>query len=206
MRPNAWDDAAGCSRTVQRLARELNKMKTHFNTEEKWLYGAGSGSVTNALVFTSTNVCAQGLDDGDRVGDSIKCFRFNGKYTFKIGASATTPAICTLLIVLKKNVLGATSAASRIFMNEGTPQVRAKPYMKNFDILYIKHFTLVPGTDSAAKIIEISFPLNLHTIFSGDTAAITDCQEGLIQMAVVSDQSSNQPSFTYKNVVEYVDD
>jgi hypothetical protein len=196
-------------RACKSLGQKAIKLARRYtNTELKELDLEGSATIADTFVWTAghMNVCAQGLDDGDRVGNSIKCVRLQGRFALKVNPSSTVPNLVTVAVILKKATNGLAVDGAKVWRNQGTPQVRNKTYLKDYDIIAMKHFVMVPGSDSAAAIWEFDIPLNLHTLFSGSSAALTDCAEGLLQLAYVSDQASNQPSLVLKTRVFYVDD
>jgi hypothetical protein len=204
-RPTAWDDVEGCGRTVARLSSKVAKMAALMNTEVKWGLGSGSGTITNSFTFVHTNTLAQGTDDGERIGDSIRLVKLHMICIVKTVGSSLAQLV-TLAIVMKKSVMGAAIDPAAVWYNQGPPQIRQKSTLQNYSILAEKQLTLVPTADSAVFVWDIEIPLGMHTLYSGTSAAITDVAQNLIDLAFTSDQSANQPSITYKFVTEYVDD
>jgi hypothetical protein len=114
--------------------------------------------------------------------------------------------LVSLFIVMKKSVLGAAIDPALVWYNQGPPQIRQKSTLANYTVLAEKQLRLVPTADSAVQVWDITIPLGMHAVYSGDSAAITDLSQNLIDLGFISDQSANQPSITYKFVLEYVDD
>jgi hypothetical protein len=195
---------------AKRTAQGLNYLRRLVNIETKYSDTWGTGTADNTTGFIQClNLISQGTDLTNRVGDSIRMQHMEFKFSPTVSITAFATSVRVLIIRDLENN-GANPAMTDIFTGISTTQ---SPYLPlnfintrtRFSILYDEILCVSYGGDATAACAYHSTH-NGHIRFRGSSAAAGSLAQGSLFMVVLSNETTNVPSFKYQFRLEYTDD
>lgn len=185
--------------TAQKALVLAKRLADAVNTEYKAADGAFSNSPDwNGSVFTIAAI-AQGLNDNQRVGDSLKLQKLTLRNTMARGA-----ADCFLRVMILRDDQNKVAAVSDVLAQSGNIYgvISPKNYDKRFQtkILYDRVFIL--DSSDPIKIMDVVLDLNWHIQFNNATTTVNT---GDLKMLLISNQSANIPSIGTTTRITFTD-
>ncbi len=189
----------------------MNEIRKLINIETKQASANGTGtSAAQTATCTYMLPLAEGLDNSDRVGVSIKTQSMRCKFWVKMNGSATN-TIVRCLIVRDWNNTGAAPTSGDILNIPGAGQACTAQYnfintqKPRFAILY-DEVVLLNTASNMAAFLEFDCQLGQHAHFRGTTSAVTSAAEGSLWFMLVSNEATNTPTYDYDTRVFFTDD
>lgn len=193
------------AQTARRALKLAQTVRDIVNTEKKTWIDTPLAAVTQTSTATiaNLNAIAQGDDDSERLGKTIKCLSFQMKGTAYFNVSATRSVL--RIIVFRDNGFdGATPVITNLL--SGTPYINA---MRAIDPNDIARYTVLYDDvfDFCASKPIVNFEhykkYDQHIKFDGVAAA--DTANGGLWILAISDEATNGPSVTVRTKIRYVD-
>ena len=154
--------------------------------------------------FQCLNLIAQGDSEGQRTGDKIMMKQIHANMRLSIN-SAATHSVIRVILFLFKQPQGATPTATFVLAAAN----HLAPYNHDnaglYTVLYDKQF---PMSISGAQEKVVQFTRKFYTLheqFDGTGATVADIQTNSLWLFVISDESTNVPSFATRTQLLYVD-
>ena len=162
---------------------------------------------TAAGVRTAINLCAQGLDTDDRIGNSIKLQYVKLDYQLNINASATDSAVRCM--VLQDKQADQALPAVAIILQDATSSdniisPRHKDFKQRLNTLYDK-VHILSANGSGKRKGQMYKKILAKVRYDGTTAAITDLETNSLIFLHITDEATNVPTVTWHARVGYVD-
>lgn len=166
-----------------------------------------SGTVTPSTTADVRVLCtpAQGTDDNNRVGNSIKLKSMFMRASLMENGSATYPTATRNIILIDRQPNGALPAASDILEDSASylsplNDDNGSRFLVIFDKCYITNIA-----DGQMRCLKKFKKLNFHMKFSATSGAITSVSTNSLVMLTLSNQSTNTPTFQYDIKFRYID-
>lgn len=179
------------------------------NVEKKTITtGAVSTSLTSSFAFQALTLCAQGVTDTTRNGNSIKAKSNSFKFTLSLPSTAVVGSEARILIVWDKVSSGTNPAAVDLF-DSGSNNYLAHYNRDNagsrFVILHDKHYALSPnGRQTVAA--SLYNKLSHHVKYDDTTALIGSATTGhLFVVYCGATEGTIYPVLNFDNVFSFID-
>ncbi len=166
------------------------------------------------------NGIAQGVDVDERIGNSIRILGLEWDVTIIPNSAASSQTLVQVVILVDTQTEGAAPPTADVYSAGITSLVQApvpniNTALYRFAILHHERFTasttntVLPYNKSMHVMknkLDNLVGQDLHTLYQGTTAAITDISKGSIYLVAVSNQATNTPTVTGQVRVFYEDD
>lgn len=165
------------------ITRRLSK-----NLEDKYVdLNIGTATaVSTTPAITPVNLIAQGTNVSNRVGNVIRCTRYEIKTVTVVGDVTQMMRLC---VIWDKQPNGATALDTDIWAQAGQPlSQRNNDKLKRFDILWDEIFTL--DTNDSVIVINKVIPINRFTEYNGSTGLISNITTGALLLYQCSDSGA----------------
>lgn len=186
----------------RRYRRNLYKIGRFMNVEFKQHNVDGSYNLQDNLQTQQLCLIAQGTNDNQRIGNSIKItsIMIRGFVTFNQTATAS---MCRMILVWDKQANEAALTAGDLLESEDVSSNLNIDNGKRFTVLWDKYFTLY----AEKPIIAIKYyrKLNHKIRYDNAAAAITSITEGNLCLVRISNESVNYPVASLDMRLRYVD-
>jgi hypothetical protein len=195
----------------ERALKGLNQIRKLINIETKYTDVLASYTPNNTISVTYFTPIAQGLDNTNRVGDSIRLQSLDFSWCCLVSTSATYGTALRVIIVRDNENQAAAPTGAQLLVDPTAPLFEASPYvylnLRRFAILYDENILLdVAAGGSSIKKGGFSSSHNGHVKFRGTGATSASAGEGSIWMFLVSNQASLTPAFNSNFRLTYTDD
>lgn len=181
-------------------------VKSLINVEHKY-HDRAAGSATpfyTAPQVTCHSLIAQGDDDTNRNGRSVKATSFNLRATMKHNVSGDDVQFMRLICFMDKHGAGATPSASDIIEGNDMISFRVIENTDRFRFLMDKTFQL--SNDSReAVVFKKSWKLNTHLEFIGTGSTVADAGANSIWCIAFSDKTADGPNIVLNSRLRYID-
>lgn len=179
----------------------------YLNPEVKFLDQTFSLVPGNTLgTVTYVSALAQGSDNNNRIGRSIKLLHFNFNISVVHNASAVTTV--TRIIFVADIQQNGTAPLMTDLLSAGATDVNSTYNITTakgrFRILYDRS---VATSNTAQQVVSLNCvcPFNAHVEYKGTTSGAGDAGKNNIYMMCLSDQGTNHPQVTGYTRIRYVD-
>jgi hypothetical protein len=195
---------------AKRTASGLNEIRKMINVEVKHLDITQTTATTRAGGVNYLTPLAQGTDDVNRIGNSVKMQSFELKGAVYVNGAN---AVVRILVVrdlqnrgadpsgadILAGVSSAVAPFSPVNFNNG-PQLLAR-----FSILWDSLLT-VDMLQQPIVPFEVRFQHDGHVKFNGLTAASADAGAGAMYFVAFTDLAANQPNIPWQARLLFTDD
>lgn len=187
-----------------KMAKQVKRL---VNVESKFYDINSAGTCDYNGVIVPLCIPAQGITDGTRVGDSIKCQHLSMRLHVFANTSAASTVRSIVRCIIFEDKQNKVSAGGDLLQIFGTGQgVLSPKYWDNrFEtkVLYDKTWTL-DNINQTGRHESIELPLGHHSQFEAGTTAINT---GSYKMLYFSNHvATDLPTFNYVSRVTYTDD
>lgn len=186
-------------------------IKALINVEKKFVnVTATSFSITNTPYIGWLCPIAQGSDENQRNGNSIKAVSNSQKYIIQLNTAATTGCTVRVILFMDKVSAGTTPSATDLldWSLTGVPATIAHYNRDNagsrFMVLSDKRYNMEKGSKDHITS-SIYNKLNHHVKFDASTAVPASATTGHLYVLIVSDQTTLPPTMEYSNYFNYID-
>lgn len=195
------------------LWKDVKFLKDMINVERKvYDIDLTAGALATNVGSTSwMSGIATGTGFNQRTGMVVKASSFSLKGTIECNASAASPTQVRIIIYINKSLnQGVLPGTSDILQSTGSSGIGGPitPYQLNnvgdFTVLMDRKYT-VDLVQRNQVNVNFRCKLGHHIRWETTGDLIANTESGHIFMLVVSDQSTNQPSFQYYSRLRYVD-
>lgn len=198
----------GIAKTALRTA---NFLKSLINVETKFIDTTATTNVSATSSIVPLTLCAQGVTDTTRNGNSIKAYKNSLKYNLSISGGTPTDGVVRVMLVLDKVSNGTAPLISDILDNTGALTETLCHYNgdnmgSRFIILDDKRYHL--DTSGREQVTGHSFhKLRHHVKYDDTTAVIASATTGHLYLVFVSNNATMaaEPSITYSNRFYFLD-
>lgn len=161
-----------------------------------------SPTITSSGGISGLYGITQGVDKADRVGNSILAKYISANLSFINGATSV-PTFIRLMYFIDRQQIGDTSpAVTDVLESASTTAPLNRLTVGRFQILLDKTINLQPnGVEGIQKKFYIR--LNHHIRYNGATAS--DIQKGGIYRLLISNHTSNWPTFNGDEILMFID-
>jgi hypothetical protein len=186
----------------------INEVRKLINIEEKYFDINANITATQAGAVQYLSGMAQGLDQVNRIGDSIRIQHLSFVGGATVGAA--TQAFLRILIVRDMENQGAAIAGSDLLANvsgAGAP-FSLQNYInahERFSVIYDELISLDP-LSNINDVLRFSTTHKGHIRYRDTTAAVTGAAEGSLWFVALTDVASTGPSCRFSFRVVYTDD
>lgn len=192
------------------MARKAYKgfkyLKSVLNVEHKTYdrYDNTNISPNNSgIVYCLTNI-AQGVAEGERVGNSILAKSVKFDAVVKQNSAQTAPVSLRLILFRdREGNNGSVPAVLDVLKSATVNSEFVTVNRDRFQILADKKFSLPVVAQAQDKMIKIYRKLRHHVKYTG--SGTTDYDEGQIWILALSDQGSNNPNWYMSSRFRYID-
>lgn len=197
---------------MNQLWRDVKSIKNVINVEYKTVAGVfaltESSTSYDGNVITNLGLVAQGADQNQRNGNSLLAKSIMVRGTLKAQVDQNV-RICIFLdrqgdgtAPTVANLLETGNAVNAVFseLNHSNGS--------RFKILYNKIFTMIAGTNTERRVVNIYKKLNHHIKYKGTGSAIGDTVSGTIHVLIISDHTDaagTSASFDGRSVFRFID-
>lgn len=202
---------AGSAINVASKALSMAKMlKAVINVEKKFInVTATSFSITSTPFVGWLCPIAQGNDENQRNGNSIKAVSNSQKYTIQLNTAATTGCTVRVILFMDKVSNGTIPlAADLLDITTGISPVLAHYNRDNagsrFIVLADKRYNMEKQSKDHITS-SVYNKLSHHVKFDGATAVPASMTTGHLFVLFVSDQTALPPQLEYSNYFNYID-
>jgi len=195
---------------AKRTAVGLNEIRKLINIETKIIQTTGTALTAGwAGAIYPISYIAQGTDYvNNRVGDSIKLQRVEGRMSFLKNASSTATNVRVMLIRDLDNV-GAVPTITKIVDTVGSALAPLTPinylYKEHYSVLYDELFTLNASGDNS-HVVEFDMAHEGHIRYLDNTANPSGGGKGSMFLLVLPDDNVNQVSLAFFTRLYFTDD
>jgi len=191
---------------AKRTAFGLNEIRKLINIETKYFDVIANSTSTQAGNLNCLSLLAQGLDQTDRVGDSIKLQRI--AFRGVVYAGATVPVTCRIIVCRDLENQGALVAGSDLLASAGVNS-GVSPYnwiniQKRFSILFDE--TVSMDVSNQTAVVGFDAMHGGHVRFRGTTVALASQAEGSLWCGVFTDAAATTPTVRWVSRITYTDD
>jgi hypothetical protein len=191
---------------AKRTAFGLNEIRKLINIETKYFDVTSNSVATQAGTVTPLTLVAQGLDQTDRVGDSLKIQRLELRATSFSGV--TVPVALRIVVFRDLENQGVVPAGSDLLSAAGVGSAVSCynwiNIQKRFSILYDQTVTMDASNQTA--VLGYDMPHGGHVRFRGTTGTQAAQAEGSIYLMLLTDAAATQPVTRFHSRVTYTDD
>ena len=197
---------SGRKRTAKFIAEKALRLasKNNKTMEVKSAAASYNSTVNNTGVVELLSGIAEGTDYDDRIGKKItlRSVQIRG-HALNNDTTLGNSTIMRLLIVRDNTLSGSAPAISDILLNTTVYSVRnpAPEKLKSYTVLYDKSF----DTFREKPVVRFSKYKKLGTSAIFDGATVADVNKGSLYAIMLSNRSSNLPTFQYQTMIKYVD-
>lgn len=179
-----------------------NQVKGLINVEIKQFNGSGTSSVSSAGTVIPLSNIAQGDDDGERDGRSIKGVNLSLKAYLTHNSSGLAEQIVRVMIVTDRAPQGTAPAVTDVLASANVIAHRNLAYAKQIHVLHDSLLTVNESDDY--KMFNRFIKRNMKIDYTGTAAA--HYGDGNLFLVLVSNEASvNYPDFIYNFRLRYVD-
>lgn len=195
-RSDLGDLGDGVDRSIRAIRRMLN-------TETKCFDAAGATitPTTTGTITDLTSGIAQGVTDITRVGDSMKVLRLVLNATVTMNVTAASEQFIWVMLIRSSDEIMTAAQLNTLDANAyahlGEP---TWDYKDQYRILWSRRIHVDPEHQS--KILLADLKLNDHVQYNAGGNTVNS---GCIFMAMWSNSTTNNPSFSYVFRMTYVD-
>jgi hypothetical protein len=191
----------------------LNAIRKLINIEfKRFDVNANGASTSQAGVVSQLSQIAQGTDNGQRVGNSLRCQHLRFCAHVLINGSATRSAV-RIIIVRDLENAGSAPAGSDILVSAGGSNCVTSNYLYTshgigtlpgrFTILFDETVTMsVTGEQNC--LVKCELPMTQHIRYSGSAGAST--KEGSLWVAAFCNEATNTATLDWNANLTYTDD
>jgi hypothetical protein len=192
----------------------LNAIRKLINVEHKITDNSAFSSTSSASGAINNLVgVAQGTDFANRVGDSIRAQQLS----FSITVTRNGTDGCFRFIIFRDTEnQGATPAAADVISSVGTVSNIVSPYNwfnKNTNdgknrivILHDEVFVITANNTNVHRDLEFPSTEMKHIRFRGTASSAGSMAEGHLFALFITDQSANQPTYSWFSRLTFTDD
>lgn len=156
--------------------------------------------------ITPIMTVAQGTDDTNRVGNSIKCKDVNIRVQITGNFATQSYNLVRCILLVDKMQNGTAPTAPQIFESSGSYQSAFnKDTTDRFTIVFDKLYTLTQNNNAAIQD-KIYKKLDFHVRYIGTSAAAASLGPNQLYLITHCAQAGNPPAVTYYTRVNYYDD
>ena len=196
-----------------RTWKGLNAIRKLVNIEFKRFDINANGSATSqAGSVLQLSQIPQGTDNGQRVGNSLKCQHFRLCAHVLINGSATRSAVRVMVVRDLENT-GSAPAGSDVLVSAGGSNCVTSNYLYTthgigtlpgrFTILFDEAVTLsITGNQNA--LMKVDIPMSQHIRYSGSSGSNT--KEGSLWLLLFCNESTNTATVDWNANLTYTDD
>ena len=196
-----------------RTWKGLNAIRKLVNIEFKRFDINANGSTTSqAGSAYQLSQIAQGTDNGQRVGNSLRCQRLSFRAHILINGSATRSAVRAIIVRDLENT-GSAPAGSDVLTSAGGANCVTSNYAYTthgigtlpgrFTILFDETVTLsITGNQNA--LFKLDLPMSQHIRYSGSGA--THTKEGSLWLLLFCNEATNTATIDWNANLLYTDD
>lgn len=179
----------------------LNPEKNNFDTS-----GAALTIATTWTIENMSNI-AEGDDNINRTGRSVKFLGLNFRGGVTLGTTATLPSRCRIVLFIDTMQIGSAGdpGATVIFnTNNIDSQRNQQGSPGRFKFLYDRTISLSPGGVETMHFI-VKRPLNILTKYIGTTGVDASNYKNAIYLMYVTDNATVAPVISYTNRLWFID-
>lgn len=197
---SAIDAAGSIPGPVGLVARGLSMVKKLVNVECKTnTVAPGALGVVSTGVVTPLTLLAQGVTDVTRIGNSILSKRISIRGYVDQNASATATRYRIMLILDKDNAQGTAPTPAQILQNLTPNSHLNLNSTDRFVVLHSERGALSINGERT-RLFEIQKDLsNLHIKYDGTAADQASAAENHLYLFAISDEATNNPSYTFES-------
>lgn len=199
---NMLKNGASIATTVYALAKAVGAIQKGMNAETKYTDLALSGVATSLTgVVNNITVIAQGTDDNQRIGNSIKLQKLHYRWVVHDNTSAA-PHRGMIMFLVDKQYDGVDPTATEILEAVEPLSMLNQDYSKRFVVLKRHNYTLSPGNVSLQFEGHVDLPF--HCKYDAAAGAVASGKENQI-LALNIGSSVNIINHAYIRIT-YTDD
>lgn len=189
----------------RKLIKDVKMLKGLINTEFKFNDRLVSNNILDTGEFILMNGIAQGTNDNERIGNTmrIKSVEYRIIVQHNIGATDQTYFRCILFVDLESD--GADPTLAEVLQNTTVPIVSPRNLNNRNKYLILKDQVLKLNDDNPNGYIEVYKKLNLKTTYDAAGATIAAIANHPIYLLVLSNHPSNGPTMNSYSRIRYVD-
>lgn len=196
---------------ASKALRTANFIKSLVNVETKFIDTTNTVDVSATSAIIPLTLCAQGVTDETRNGNSIKAYKNSLKYNLSISSGTPTDSVVRIMLVLDKSPNGTVPVISDILDNTGSLTETLCHYNGDnmggrFIILADKRHHL--DTQGREQVTGSLFHrLRHHVKYDDTTAVIASATTGHLFLVYVSNNATMEaePTLTYSNRFYFLD-
>lgn len=209
---------SACGKMVARDGYKLYKTISPYlplNSEykQKYIYpnfvSTGSGVITDAHKALLLNGLSKGTESYNRIGQSIRMTSINYKFTISINASATTPTLLRICIILDRYNNGNDLTTTNVWANGmSTHSQRLNGFQQRYKILKDMTVLMDPSNRQAAfreGYIKLPKQYGKVQYNSGNAGTYADINVNALHFVAVSNQPTNGANLSGAIKVSYID-
>lgn len=189
--------------TLPRLWKQVKKIKHIINAEQKYIDYSASTTVNNAGGVVFITGITQGTAATERTGVSIKAVSHLMRFDVQLNPNATS-SMFRILVFIDDSCNGANPAVTDV--------LNAASYLSPLNINNGKRFRVVwdklvrLSTNGNAIVGKKVFKkLNHHIRYNGTGSTVTSAKEGNMFCLVISDETTDVPTWNVNVRTRYYD-
>ncbi len=195
------------SKIGAQVLSDVNSIRKMFNTELKYNDSVATTTVGTTFTIYLLNALTQGTTSTTRLGDTIRASRLQLNISCNINTASTTGYVDFRIFVIRDlQPNGATFAAASYLQaptNVLSPINMAQ--CKRFVTIDDQIFTLDlqgPEAYTYRKVYE----LNFHPEYGlGNAGTVADISKDALFLAVLSNDNTNMPGYTFYSRFQFID-
>ncbi len=198
-----FDKASQALHTATAALALAKMLKSLINVERKYNINANSVLAVNTGVSYLLNGTAQGDDDTDRNGRSVKATSVFTRLSVAKNALATNTAV-RLIVYWDRQANGAAPATTDVLETASYLSALNKDYGKRFSVVWDTTCS-VNTAGTTFKLIKRYAKLNRHVEYIGTTSGIGSIGANALYIMLISNEATNTPTVAFNNTFRFID-
>jgi hypothetical protein len=198
---DAYSLASRAYKGVQAITRLINIETKHLD-----FVGTFTVSTTPTIVYVSA--LAQGTDDSQRIGDSIRCQSLELKTMVRLDLASTGYTSLHLLLVRDLQNSGATPTMTDVYDTTSNPTLQVWLNRDRYNILFDEHIVLNREVGPVIDDRRVMLPASGHIKYRLTTSAAAAAAAGSLYLMAWSSLAAGGavPTLNYAVRLTYTDD
>jgi hypothetical protein len=189
--------------TAQAALRLATQIKGLVNVEKhRHLVSTSSTNINTTGTVLYLAGISQGDDKADRSGNSILVKGISIKMRIQQSTTPQDTVIRIIWFIDLQQVADGSPAITDVLETNSTTAPLNRNNVGRFKILKQQYYNLQKANTSQVLVNKF-IPLNHHIRYNGGSA--TDIQKGGIYMFILSDETTNLPTFVSDQIVQFYD-
>lgn len=193
---------------ARRAVSGLDQIRRFINIETKNFDLDTTFTATTTAHIVYASGIAQGTDQGQRVGNSIKLQHISVIGRYQLNTAVTTFSTLRFMLIRDMENPGSQPVASDIFETVSGVVTSRSPLnwtnRKRFSVLYDQIACV--DVSSRGDVVRLEIPIEKHINYRSGLATVAAAAEGSLFWVAVSDEVTNNPALALYTSFQFTDD